>query len=92
MTELKAMGLVIGTAGKLFKAIIKGTYSDSSYKIVAYIDLPIKPVSTKKKKPLDKNNTNNNTAPTPPTPNPNKKKKKRPLELMLPRVVEIQVG
>ncbi|WP_419168330.1 hypothetical protein [Halobacteriovorax sp.] len=43
--EFADADIVIGTGGKLFKLESIGTYGNSTYKLTAFIDLPIKPQS-----------------------------------------------
>jgi hypothetical protein len=93
--ELSDSGLVIGTSGKLFKAESIGRFGRASYKITAYIDLPIKPIPKKKKKDETKAPNPSNPEEEPPPP-PEKKDDKKdkipPRELLFPRVVEITIG
>ena len=93
--KLAEAGLVLGIAGKLFKVIIKGEYGRASYKLTAYIDLPIKPVpKAKKKKEEDKNKLEEEQRPEEVIDEDyDKKKKKDPPKILLePRVVELKVG
>ena len=105
LKELKAAGLSLGTAGKLFQVISKGTYGRATYKITAYIDLPIKPVPVEVKKKKDKedenkvnpededpDNVSDEKDADPDKEDEKKKKKEPPRELMRPRVVEIKFG
>lgn len=96
MTELKQAGLTIDTAGKLYKVNSRGVYNNAVYNVVAYIDLPIKPTPAKPTTP----GSNPPTTPDEPgvtTPNdgkptdPNKDEKVVPVELLLPRVIEMRL-
>ena len=98
--ELASAGLVIDTAGKMYKINSRGAYNNATVNLVAIIDLPIKPPPPVKKQPGGK--------PTPPV-NPDdqtdregqaqspigspdgKPPKAPPTELLKPRVVEIRV-
>jgi hypothetical protein len=93
--KLAESGLVLGTAGKLFKVNIKGEYGRASYKLTAYIDLPIKPAPKAKKKPKAENEDEAKNEPEKAEEvvdeNYDKKKKKVPPKILLdPRVVEIK--
>jgi hypothetical protein len=93
ITELKQAGLVVDTSGKLYKVNSRGAYNNAVYNIVAYVDLPIKPVPAKKKNPNE----------PPPTTTPDDQKsddqkaddkkedKPEPVELLLPRIIEIRL-
>jgi hypothetical protein len=104
INELESANLVIDTAGKMYKVNSRGVYNNSTFNLVAFVDLPIKPIPPKKPSPT----------PTPPngsTPDPedqaerdanreqqqdttstdNKATKPPPTELLKPRVVEIRV-
>jgi hypothetical protein len=61
MLELEIAGLKVGTAGKLFKVESIGEYERASYRIVAYVDMPIKPPPPEKKKDNNNNNKDGNT-------------------------------
>ena len=50
MKELEIAGLRVGTAGKLFKVESIGEYERASYRLIAYVDMPIKPQPPEKKK------------------------------------------
>lgn len=93
MAELKAAGLVIDTAGKLYKVNSRGTMNNAVYNIVAYIDLPIKPTPPKKKGPVGTNP--DGTGPLADDqskpPEGDKKDKPEPIELLSPRVIEIRL-
>ncbi|MGB0454240.1 MAG: hypothetical protein ACPGJV_11060 [Bacteriovoracaceae bacterium] len=98
MKELELAGLRVGTAGKLFKVESVGEYERGYYKIVAFVDLPIKPEPPKKKKKgddkdgdkdsgsendSDKDGSNGED-------DKDKEKKKTPMELLEPRVIEMR--
>lgn len=101
MTELKQAGLTIDTAGKLYKVNSRGVFNNAVYNLVAYIDLPIKPQPPKKttgsaKPPgmppgstQDPDNGANNQDPT--KPNNPKDEKPAPVELLMPRVIEMRL-
>lgn len=106
ITELKAAGLTIETAGKLYKVNSRGVYNNAVYNIIAYIDLPIKPQPPKKSKTPpaggatnpdsnDPNNPNNPTDPNEPEIDPAtgkpKVEKPEPIELLVPRVIEMRL-
>lgn len=101
--ELKAAGLAIDTAGKLFKVVVDGTYNNATYRLVAFVDLPIKP---KPEKPPgttggaggnDGNDggTGGSTGATGGTgadsDKGGKQDKPEPIELLLPRVIELRL-
>lgn len=108
MKELEVAGLRIGTAGKLFKVEAIGEYERAVYRIVAYVDLPIKPEPPEKKKKTDNQNEgrrntgitdgNNPEDEDNPQDEPednkedDKKKKKKPTELLEPRVIETRLN
>jgi hypothetical protein len=92
--ELEGAGLVIDTAGKMYKVSSRGVYNNSVFNLIAFIDLPIKPIPPKKTTtgtPVNPNPENDNGVQEPPQ-NPNTKPDKvPPTELLKPRVVEIRV-
>lgn len=99
--ELQKAGLRIDTAGKIYKVLSRGSYNNSVYNLVAYIDLPVKP-STKKKTQQQTGKTTPETAENPDAPEdsdavkpPAESKKDEdkpePLELMVPRVIEVRL-
>jgi len=97
--KLAEAGLVLGTAGKLFRVIIKGEYGRASYKLTAYIDLPIKPAPKAKKKAKNEGEEDPKKAPEDEKAEEvidedyDKKKKEAPPKILLePRVVEIKIG
>lgn len=55
--ELKSAQMRFDTAGKLYKVVSTGTVNITEYKIVAFVDLPIK--EAKPKKDNSQNNNNN---------------------------------
>lgn len=101
IARLKASGLTLGIASKLFRVTSKGTYGKAQYTLLAYIDLPFKPLPPPKKKKTDtpggKGETNPedlDKAPEPPADEVTDKEKKEkpiPRELMLPRVVGVEI-
>ena len=86
--SLENAGLTLGIAGKLFKVVSTGQFGRATFKITAFVDLPIKPPPKKKKpKPTEK----------PDDPNAPQEVKKEsneppPRELRNPRIVEIKTG
>lgn len=103
ITEFKNAGIQIGVAGKLFKAISIGTFGRATYKITAYIDMPIKPDPPKKKEEeeeevtedLNKEEGSENKEEEEEKEEPEeeeKKEKKIPTEFLEPRIVELIVG
>lgn len=96
MTELKQAGLTIDTAGKLYKVNSRGVFNNAVYNIVAYIDLPIKPTPEKPKTPGTQGTgtTPDETGVTTPEggkPGGEKEEKPQPVELLLPRVIEMRL-
>jgi hypothetical protein len=101
INSLKNAGLVIDTAGKLYKVNSRGVMNNAVYNLVAYIDLPIK-APPKKPKPAgqtpqgpDGDQSANQDLGQEPgkggTPTQGQKEKPSPVELLLPRVVEIRL-
>lgn len=88
MTELKQAGLSIDTSGKLYKVISRGVYNNAIFNLIAFIDLPIKPVPPKKKTPPPAGDP---AQPTDPNPDQKKEEKPEPTELLLPRVIEMRL-
>lgn len=100
MTQLKNAGLVIDTAGKLYKVNSRGSYNNGVFNIVAYVDLPIKPQPVKPKKPgqgqgQGQGQDGSQVAPgdseSPPPGGDKKEEKPEPIELLNPRVIELRV-
>lgn len=102
--ELESAGLVIDTAGKMYKVNSRGVFNNSTYNLVAFVDLPIKPLPPKKPTtppplpngsrpdPEDQAERDANKAQQQETPPPDGKATKAPpTELLKPRVVEIRV-
>ncbi|MBC7540920.1 MAG: hypothetical protein H7281_19015 [Bacteriovorax sp.] len=93
ITALKDAGLVIDTAGKLYKVNSRGSMNNAVYNLVAYVDLPIKP---QPKKPVPKGQVpppddQDPTGAGKAAPPPGQAAKATPIELLLPRVVEIRL-
>lgn len=100
ITSLKSAGLVIDTAGKLYKVTSRGAINNAIYNIVAYVDLPIKPEPKKA-------SSKGQPPPTDETPNgeqenvsgnettqpggKGQQEKAKPIVLLNPRVVEIRL-
>lgn len=95
MAELKEAGLTIDTAGKLYKVNSRGVMNNAVYNIVAFIDLPIKPKPEKKKDPVGDKPPGDpaDDVPAPPADSTGGKKEEKPepIELLLPRVIEIRL-
>ena len=99
IAELKQAGLVIDTSGKLYKVNSRGVYNNAVYNVIAYIDLPIKPQpkakpdpnADKTKPPGNEEDTEKDPADPPANPEKDKDKKAEPIELLLPRVIEIRL-
>lgn len=99
INSLKNAGLVIATSGKLYKVNSRGSMNNAVYNLVAYIDLPIKPQPKKPKvpgatpPPLDEdgNATADQTTEAGVPPPTGQADKLGPVELMLPRIVEIRL-
>jgi hypothetical protein len=97
--DLESAGLIIDTAGKIYKVNSRGSYNNATFNLVAFVDLPIKPVppkkSTKPQPPPGYNPDPQDQAERDaqePAPNPNGKPEKAPpTELLKPRAVEIRV-
>lgn len=96
MSELKQAGLTIDTAGKLYKVNSRGVFNNAVYNVIAYIDLPIKPTPVKPKTP---GTPGTDTTPDEPgvttpeggKPGGEKEEKTQPVELLLPRVIEMRL-
>lgn len=103
ITSLKNAGLVIDTAGKLYKVTSRGSMNNAVYNIVAFVDLPIKPEPKKPptpagqtppaaSEPSEEEEDPTSTASTPPPAGSGTEAQKpRPIELLNPRVVEIRL-
>ena len=102
INSLKNAGLVIDTAGKLYKVNSRGVMNNAVYNLIAYIDLPIKPQPNKPKpagqtpQSTDGEQSAGQTPGTQQTgvggtPSTGQKEKPTPIELLLPRVVEIRL-
>lgn len=100
--EFENAGLKIGVAGKLYKVESIGEYNRARFKIVAFVDLPIKPnPAKKKKKKEDEDEEDKEKDPDDPDTSVDgdkdeedekEKEKVPPLQLMNPRVVEIRLN
>lgn len=99
MDTLKAAGLTIDTAGKLYKVTSKGVFNNANYTIVAIVDLPVKepPKTTTKTTTKsgqqtnpDSQQTESTTSTEGQTEGSDPKKKAAPTELLQPRVVQIR--
>ncbi len=99
--ELESAGLVIDTAGKMYKVTSRGVMNNSIYNLVNFIDLPIKPVPQKKQPPTGQptppqidpgqSNPDDNGVQEPPPTADGKEPKAPPTELLRPRVIEVRV-
>ncbi|MFI5390543.1 MAG: hypothetical protein ACHQYQ_04205 [Bacteriovoracales bacterium] len=86
---LENAGLSLGIVGKLFKVSSTGQFGRATFKITAFVDLPIKPPPKKKKPksppdpkaPVEESEDNSKKDKTPP-----------PMEVRDPRIVEIKAG
>ena len=86
-------------AGKLYKVTSVGTVNNTLYKLVAFVDLPIKePKKTTNNGQNSSGNNANNNNQNPDSQNQNtnndpnnQTKKDPPVELLPPRVVEIRL-
>ncbi len=101
--EFENAGLKIGVAGKLYKVESVGEYNRAKYRIVAFVDLPIKPDPVKKeeKKKEDEENLTDEererlererAEAEKEKEEKEEKKKAPPLQLMAPRVIEIRLN
>lgn len=102
MKEFEKAGVQVGVAGKLFKVTSIGKKERATYTLVAFVDLPIKPQPEKPTNPnqlppnpddaddVDDFDDNEVVGQDDPN-NPNNEEKPTPIELMLPRVVEVRV-
>lgn len=100
--QLKEAGLTIDTAGKLYKINSRGVYNNAIYNLVAFVDLPIKPAPPKKAPPGGKKDPDDPNEGNPPKdgeqnpddnkkPDDPKKEKAPPIELLVPRIIEIRL-
>jgi hypothetical protein len=101
--EFAAANLRFGVAGKLYKAISVGQYNATKVTLTAYIDLPVKdPPKPEVKPPTtpgdaggdDGKNPDNPDESEPASPEPGQPEKppeELKLELLAPRIIEIQV-
>lgn len=104
--EFESAGLRIGVAGKLYKVESVGEYKRATFKIIAFVDLPIRPVPVKKKKKDDEVDEDlgpdsltggsdidkNKEREREREEKEKEEEKKPPLQLMSPRVVEVRHG
>jgi hypothetical protein len=87
--ELENAGLSLGIVGKLFKVSSTGQFGRATFKITAFVDLPLKP-PPKKKKPKSPPDPK---APVEESEDSSKKEKgPPPMEIRDPRIVEIKAG
>ena len=99
ITALKNAGLVIDTAGKLYKVNSRGSMNNAVYNLIAYIDLPIKPQTKKPTPPGGQTTPATDGNPSggeeqtsaPKKPAGESKDKPTPTELLLPRIVEVRL-
>jgi hypothetical protein len=94
--QFEKAGLKIGFSGKLYKILSIGKFGRATYRLTAFVDLPIMPVPKKIKPPTDSStdpNGNPSSTPSPNgTPTPTPTPTPIPQQLMEPRVVEILIG
>ena len=88
MKNLENAGLSLGIVGKLFKVVSTGEFGRATFKITAFVDLPLKPLPKKKKKAASPENPEQPVEPEP----KDKSKELPPRELRNPRIVEIKAG
>lgn len=98
ISSLKSAGLVIDTAGKLYKVISRGTYNNAIFNLIAYVDLPIKPQPKAAPRPstqTEPSSSEGDDGNLPASSEQNQKEKEKekdpPIELLSPRVVEIRL-
>jgi hypothetical protein len=97
VSELKSAGLVIDTAGKLYKVSSRGSMNNAVFNLVAFIDLPIKEVPPKKKEPVGSNADGTGPLVNEDPNNPGKssadkkEEKPEPIELRIPRIIELRL-
>lgn len=92
MSELKQAGLTIDTAGKLYKVNSRGVYNNAVYNVIAYIDLPIKPTPEKKPPPGGQPPADGEPDGKAGGGKPGAKEDKpQPVELLVPRVIEMRL-
>lgn len=92
MSELKQAGLTIDTAGKLYKVNSRGVFNNAVYNVVAFIDLPIKPVPVKKPPAGGQAKTDDDSeTKTDGAKKEGKEDKPAPVELLVPRVIEMRL-
>lgn len=99
--ELESAGLVIDTAGKMYKVNSRGAFNNATFNLVAFVDLPIKPAPEKKSskvapppgtQPDPEDQIDTDAAKEQPSAGADGKQEKAPpTELLKPRVVEIRV-
>lgn len=85
---LENAGLSLGIAGKLFKVVSTGQFGRATFKITAFVDLPIKPPPKKKKPKAPEVPEEPNQTPE----NGKDSKGPPPREIRDPRIVEIKTG
>ena len=96
--EFEAANLRFGVAGKLYRLTSVGKFNTATVKLIAYVDLPVKPTPKPKQEPKnpsrpDQNRPDNSQNPDepPPVTTGQNKPKEFKINLMLPRVVEIRI-
>jgi type II secretory pathway component PulK len=100
MRDFEAAGLRIGVAGKLFRVTSLGRKGRASVQLVAYVDLPLKPVPWR---PQNQNDRDRDRDREPDEDTPPPQEDERPggtgggeteapkPELLLPRIIEIRI-
>jgi type II secretory pathway component PulK len=89
--KFEKAGLKFGVAGTLFKVISVGSFNRANYTLTAFVTLPAKPLPPQPKQTTAQQNSNiDNPESTEQSGSTNtEEKKKQPIELLLPRVVEV---
>jgi type II secretory pathway component PulK len=90
--KFEKAGLKFGAAGTLFKVISVGSYNRANYTLTAFVTLPAKPLPPpSNKKTVNQQNSNiDNPEESEATGSTTaEEKKKQPIELLVPRVVEV---
>jgi type II secretory pathway component PulK len=90
--KFEKAGLKFGAAGTLFKVISVGSFNRANYTLTAFVTLPAKPLPPpNNKKTINQQNSNiDNPEETEAAGSTNtEEKKKQPIELLVPRVVEV---
>jgi len=103
--EFEQGNLKFGVAGKLYKVVSTGVFNTAKVKLTAFVDLPVKDPPKKPETgtgdpiveevnpddDLDDQDLNDQVDPPPSTPTGQDESKEIKLELLAPRIIEIQV-